>query len=227
MKKTPQFDVYRIACCLIASALLAQPILAQSTTPQPHLFSVPPAGLTQFPVRNGLATDDYLFIEQHIGIGKALPGGFWQHPLADEKGHPYSLEHLRGSTLVLDFWGTTCGPCLRALPHLQEVAKKYRSKDVVILCVCETPSDLAGFQTQAAQFHNSRLQFLMDPMAVGDCWYKEYAFSFGGIVGTMGVREIPRFKHSAFSRARAAGPSIICLRSASVCGSVDVLIAEI
>jgi len=30
--------------------------------------------------------------------------------------------------LVLDFWATGCGPCMRPLPHAQEVAKRYKDQ---------------------------------------------------------------------------------------------------
>jgi thiol-disulfide isomerase/thioredoxin len=43
------------------------------------------------------------------------------------KGSPVkALE--KGKMYVLDFWGTWCGPCIAAMPHLTALARKYKQK---------------------------------------------------------------------------------------------------
>jgi thiol-disulfide isomerase/thioredoxin len=37
--------------------------------------------------------------------------------------------------VLLDFWATWCGPCRAALPHIQQVAKKFQGEPLVILSV--------------------------------------------------------------------------------------------
>ena len=37
--------------------------------------------------------------------------------------------------MVLDFWATWCGPCREALPHMQELVKKYDESEVIFLFV--------------------------------------------------------------------------------------------
>ena len=69
--------------------------------------------------------------------------------------------------IVLDFWGTTCGPCLHAMPHLASLAGSYHTQKVVFLSVCESPGDVKGFRRWAAQFHSPCLRFLMDPVPEG------------------------------------------------------------
>lgn len=153
---------------LLASVMAATlPPASQSQAPVPHLYSVPPGGVSQFPVRNGPATEGYLSIEKYMGIGQAVPSGFWQYQLKDEKGLPFSLAHLRGKVIVMDFWGTTCGPCLRAMPHLGSLAGSYHTQNVVFLSVCESPGDVKGFRKRAAQFHSPGLRFLIDPVLDG------------------------------------------------------------
>lgn len=50
--------------------------------------------------------------------------------------NPLTLADLKGKIVVLDFWATWCGPCLAAIPHTNELAKKYADRGVVIIGVC-------------------------------------------------------------------------------------------
>ena len=51
-------------------------------------------------------------------------------------------DYAKGKTVILDFWATWCGPCQKAMPHYEEIHRKYGAKGVVILGVC-------GFDTRA------------------------------------------------------------------------------
>ena len=65
--------------CIISASIAAAvlPPASWSQVPVKHLYSVPRGGMSQFPVRNGPATDDYLSLEKLMGIGRAVPGSFW------------------------------------------------------------------------------------------------------------------------------------------------------
>jgi thiol-disulfide isomerase/thioredoxin len=40
-------------------------------------------------------------------------------------GTPFQLSELRGEYVVLDFWGSWCGPCLADIPKLMALHEKY------------------------------------------------------------------------------------------------------
>jgi thiol-disulfide isomerase/thioredoxin len=44
-------------------------------------------------------------------------------------------DKLKGKVVVLDFWGTWCGPCVKKLPEVQAFADKYAGSDLVVIGV--------------------------------------------------------------------------------------------
>ena len=50
-------------------------------------------------------------------------------------GEFMSSDDLKGKTVVLDFWGTWCKPCLMATPSLVRLQKKYAEQNVVFVGV--------------------------------------------------------------------------------------------
>lgn len=50
------------------------------------------------------------------------------------KGDPVT-SFEKGRVYVVEFWATWCGPCIAGMPHLSELQKEYKSKDVRIIGV--------------------------------------------------------------------------------------------
>jgi thiol-disulfide isomerase/thioredoxin len=48
-------------------------------------------------------------------------------------GKPRHLSELRGKVVLLDFWGTWCGPCVGDLPKLRSIREAYRDRGFEIL----------------------------------------------------------------------------------------------
>ncbi|MCV9930167.1 TlpA family protein disulfide reductase [Flavobacterium sp. LS1R49] len=45
--------------------------------------------------------------------------------LPDSKGNEVSLSSLRGSVILVDFWASWCGPCLKEQPELIKLYQNY------------------------------------------------------------------------------------------------------
>ena len=48
--------------------------------------------------------------------------------LNDINGKPLTLSSLRGKWLILDFWGSWCGWCIKGMPKMKEYYAKYQDK---------------------------------------------------------------------------------------------------
>ena len=57
--------------------------------------------------------------------------------LTTKQGEYMTLEDLKGKIVVLDFWGTWCGPCRQATPGLVKLNRKYAEQGVVFLGIAE------------------------------------------------------------------------------------------
>ncbi|EJX10577.1 thioredoxin family protein [gut metagenome] len=57
-----------------------------------------------------------------IEVGKPAP----DFTLTDINGAPFSLSSLRGKYVVLDFWGSWCGWCIKGMPDMKKYYDKYR-----------------------------------------------------------------------------------------------------
>ncbi|MCF7811662.1 TlpA family protein disulfide reductase [bacterium] len=55
--------------------------------------------------------------------------------LFDLEGKPVNLSDYDGKVIILDFWATWCPPCVKEIPHFNELAKEYGDKGLVVLGV--------------------------------------------------------------------------------------------
>jgi thiol-disulfide isomerase/thioredoxin len=45
-------------------------------------------------------------------------------------------EDMKDKVVVVDFYATWCGPCMAAIPHNNELLKKYKDKGLLVVGVC-------------------------------------------------------------------------------------------
>ena len=53
----------------------------------------------------------------------------------DKDGNEISLASYKGKVVLLDFWGSWCGPCRASHPHLKELYSKYKDKGFEIIAI--------------------------------------------------------------------------------------------
>lgn len=63
-------------------------------------------------------------------------------------GEIEKLEHYQNKIVVLNFWGTYCGPCIQEFPDLKKLELTYPDKLVVIVISEETPEKIRKFITR-------------------------------------------------------------------------------
>ena len=66
-----------------------------------------------------------------VAVGDVAPS--WS--LRDPSGAEISLEAMRGKVVVLDFWGTWCKPCVKAMPEIQKLHDEFRDRGVIVVGV--------------------------------------------------------------------------------------------
>lgn len=56
-----------------------------------------------------------------------------------------TLAQLRSKVVLLEFWGTFCGPCLTAMPHLQALQRQFAGRLQVVAISADSPARLARY----------------------------------------------------------------------------------
>jgi peroxiredoxin len=82
-------------------------------------------------------TDEFLkaAAEKKANLEKMLNQPAPDFSLTDITGKKWSLAALKGKTVVLNFWFTTCIPCIEEMPKLNDIKKQYSDAGVVFLAM--------------------------------------------------------------------------------------------
>jgi peroxiredoxin len=71
------------------------------------------------------------FSQQKLKTGEIAP----EFAAQTIDGKPVSLSDMQGKVIVMTFWSTRCAICHSEIPKLNQVAARYRDKDVVFLAL--------------------------------------------------------------------------------------------
>ena len=123
-------------------------------------------------------------------LGEPAAGFELQTP----EGETFRLNDQRGKVVVLDFWATWCGPCVAAMPKLQQLHDQFAERDVLVVGVNQQES-----AEEVTKFTSKKgftfAQVLDDDGSVGD------RFSVTGIPRTVVIdpQGIIQAIHSGYS----------------------------
>ena len=87
------------------------------------------------------ARPDFRELQKRQLIGKTAP----DFPIKKAQGvYAPQLSAMKGQVVVLDFWATWCGPCIQALPHMQQMHERLAKKGLRVIGVSNDPWDKVG-----------------------------------------------------------------------------------
>lgn len=69
--------------------------------------------------------------QQQLKPGQAAP----EFAAQSLSGHAINLADMQGKVVVMTFWSTKCAICHSEIPKLNQIAARYRNKDVVFLAL--------------------------------------------------------------------------------------------
>lgn len=85
-------------------------------------------------------------------IGKEAP----DITLYDSAGNRVKLSSFKGKVIYLDFWSTTCSPCIRLFPHEDSLANRINllglDTSIVIVKVCHDP-EISDWRHLLRKYH--------------------------------------------------------------------------
>ena len=68
-----------------------------------------------------------LFVPQDINL--------YDLELVDFDNNPINSDDLKGKNVLINFWATWCGPCIKEMPTLEKINKKLNKENWVLLMV--------------------------------------------------------------------------------------------
>ena len=121
--------------------------------------------------------------------GKPMP----ELPVSNWLNGEVKPADLKGKVVVVDLYATWCGPCMRAIPHNNELLQTYKSKGLVVIGVCTSRRGQDVFETNAKE-HGIQYPAARDPeqkaeKAWGVHYYPTYAvIDRRGVVRAIGLQ---------------------------------------
>lgn len=160
------------------------------------LLAIGSIALAVTPLRAAEVPDDWTWDDKpesraaHAALeGKPMPA----FHVSDWINGGIAAADIKGKVIVVDFYATWCGPCMRAIPHNNELLKKYKEKGLVLIGVCTSDSGQDTFAANAKQ-HDMQYPAARDPdLKTKKAWAVQYYPTYAiidrkGIVRVVGLQ---------------------------------------
>jgi thiol-disulfide isomerase/thioredoxin len=105
--------------------------------------------------------------------------------LTDIDGKSFTLSSLRGKIVVIDFWGSWCGWCIKGMPDMKKYYEKYKGKLEIVGVDC---GDTDATWKAAVKKYELPWKHVYNPKGMGDITglYEIQGFPTKIIVGKEG-----------------------------------------
>lgn len=123
-------------------------------------------------------------------------------------GQQARLSDYKGSVVLLDFWSTTCDPCMIEMPHLVEMYKNNKDRGFVVLAISADGPESRAQVSSVARAKEMIFPVLLDEETVVTARYNP-------------KRELP------FTVVVGKDGSIVHKRNGYTAGDEKVLAAEV
>lgn len=75
-----------------------------------------------------------------------VSSSFFSQTLADSTGQPRSLKEWKGKILIVNFWASWCGPCVKEMPELSALQDSFNDHRIQIIGVgIDSIANIAAF----------------------------------------------------------------------------------
>ena len=106
--------------------------------------------------------------------------------LADLDGNILNFSAFKGQVVMLTFWGTWCGPCIKEIPDFIELYDKYNNEGLEIVGIAIQSGSLENIKQFSEQY---KINYPILTDINGNESYK--AFSDYGTISGVGMRAVP------------------------------------